>query len=42
MIQKDDFLKKNIIGITIEPNQSLTMKNRNFDYEIDFGKIVIS
>lgn len=38
MIQKDDFLKKNIIGITIEPNQSLTMENRNFDYEIDFGK----
>ena len=37
---KDDFLKKNIIGIQILPDGSLKMTNRNFDYEIEFGKIV--
>lgn len=39
-IYKDDFLKKNIIGIEILPDGSLKMMNRNFDYVIDFGKIV--
>jgi cell division protein FtsQ len=40
IIYDDDFLKKNIIGIEVLPNQSLIMKNRNFDYEIDFGKTI--
>jgi len=40
IIYDDDFLKKNIIGIQILPNQSLIMKNRNFDYEIEFGKTI--
>ena len=39
-VYKDDFLKKNIIGIQILPDGSLKMMNRNFDYEIEFGKIV--
>ncbi len=39
-IYKDDFLKKNIIGIEILSDGSLKMMNRNFDYVIEFGKIV--
>ena len=38
IIYDDAFLKKNIIGIEIMPNGSLKMHNRNFDYQIDFGK----
>lgn len=37
-VYDNDFLKKNIIGIQILSNGQLKMKNRNFDYEIDFGK----
>jgi cell division protein FtsQ len=40
IIYDDDFLKKNIIGVQILPNESLIMKNRNFDYEIEFGKAI--
>lgn len=40
MIYEDDFLKKNIIGVQIMPNGSLKMLNRNFDYQIDFGKLI--
>jgi len=36
----DDFLRKNIVGIQIFSNGSLKMMNRNFDYEIDFGKTI--
>ncbi|MBK8600276.1 MAG: cell division protein FtsQ [Flavobacterium sp.] len=36
----DDFLKKNIIGIQISPVGSLKMQNRNFNYEILFGKAI--
>lgn len=39
-VYDDDFLKKNIIGIQIFSNGSLKMLNRNFNYEIDFGKII--
>lgn len=39
-VYNDDFLKKNIIGIQISPSGSLKMLNRNFDYEIEFGKTV--
>ena len=40
IIHDDPFLKKNIIGIEIMPNGSLKMHNRNFDYQIDFGKLI--
>ena len=40
IIYKDDFLKKNIIGVQIMPNGSLIMYNRNFNYQIDFGGAV--
>jgi cell division protein FtsQ len=40
IIYEDDFLKKNIIGIQIMPNGSLKMLNRNFDYQIDFGRAI--
>lgn len=40
MIYDDDFLKKNIIGIQILPDDNLIMANRNFNYEIEFGKIM--
>lgn len=36
----DDFLRKNIVGIQIFSNGSLKMMNRNFDYEIEFGKTI--
>jgi cell division protein FtsQ len=39
-IYDDEFLKKNIIAMQILPNESLILKNRNFDYEIDFGKTI--
>ncbi len=37
-VYDDEFLKKNIIGIQILTNGNLKMLNRNFDYEIEFGK----
>ncbi|GGD13728.1 cell division protein FtsQ/DivIB [Flavobacterium orientale] len=37
-IYDSEFLKRNIIGIQISPTGQLMMKNRNFDYVIDFGK----
>ncbi|MDI5948999.1 cell division protein FtsQ/DivIB [Flavobacterium yafengii] len=40
LIYDDAFLKKNIIGIQIMPNGSLKMLNRNFDYQIDFGRVI--
>ncbi len=39
-IYDDDFLKKNIIGIQILQDGSLKMTNRNFDYTIDFGRVI--
>lgn len=39
-IYKDDFLKKNITGVEILPSGSLKMTNRNYNYEIEFGKTV--
>jgi cell division protein FtsQ len=38
VIHDDAFLKKNIIGVQIMPNQSLLMFNRNYNYQIDFGR----
>jgi cell division protein FtsQ len=40
MIYDDAFLKKNIIAIQIMPNGSLKLLNRNFNYEIDFGRTI--
>ena len=40
MIHDDAFLKKNIIGVQILPLGNIKMMNRNFDYEIDFGKTI--
>lgn len=40
LIYNDEFLKKNITGIEIMPSGSLRMKNRNYDYDIEFGKII--
>lgn len=40
MIAGDDFLKKNIIGVQVLPNGSLIMANRNYDYQIDFGRTI--
>lgn len=39
-ICKDDFLKKNIIGIQVLSNGSLVMMTRNYDFQIDFGRTV--
>lgn len=40
IIYNDSFLKKNIIAVEIMPNGSLKMLNRNFNYSIDFGRVV--
>ena len=40
IIYDDEFLKKNIIGVQILPSDDLMMTNRNFDYQIEFGKMV--
>ncbi|WP_395059291.1 cell division protein FtsQ/DivIB [Flavobacterium sp.] len=37
-IYNDDFLKKNIIGIKILPDGSVIMKNRDYGYDIIFGR----
>ena len=39
-IYADEFLRKNIIGVEILPSGSVKMKNRNFDFTIEFGKII--
>ncbi len=39
-IYEDDFLKKNITGLQILPDQSVIMTNRNFDYQILFGQLL--
>ncbi len=40
VIYNDDFLRKNIIGLQIMPNKSIKMKNRNYSYDIVFGKAI--
>jgi len=40
IIYDDEFLKKNIIGVQILSGDELMMTNRNFDYQIDFGKMI--
>lgn len=38
MIYDDEFLKKNIIGVQVLPKDELLMKNRNYNFDIVFGK----
>lgn len=40
IIYDDAFLRKNIIGIQIMSNGSLLMRNRNYNYQIDFGGLI--
>lgn len=40
MIYEDDFLKKNIIGMKIQSDGSVIMKNRNYNYDIIFGRTI--
>jgi len=40
MINDDEFLKKNIIGVQVLSNGSLVMANRNYDFIIDFGRTI--
>ena len=39
-IYQDDFLKKNIIGLKIASDGSIIMKNRNYSYDIVFGRAI--
>ena len=39
-IYNDDFLKKNIIGMKILPDGSVIMKNRDYSYDINFGRTI--
>lgn len=39
-IYDDDFLRKNITGLKIMPDQSVIMTNRNYDFQILFGKLI--
>lgn len=40
IIYNDEFLKKNIIGVEILSDESLVMTNRNYDFKIEFGKMM--
>ena len=40
LIYNDEFLKKNIIGIQILADGNITMKNRNYSYDIVFGRAI--
>jgi cell division protein FtsQ len=40
LIYDDPFLKKNIIGLELDNNDDLQMKNRNYNFQIEFGKMV--
>jgi len=38
-INDDDVLKENLISIEMQIDKNLTLKNRVYDYEINFGKL---
>jgi cell division protein FtsQ len=38
-IYKDDFLKKNIISVEVLNNKDVLLGNRNYDFDIEFGKL---
>ena len=40
IINQDEFLKKNITAIEAKPNKSLRLKNRLFNFDVEFGKLV--
>ncbi|MFZ4105371.1 cell division protein FtsQ/DivIB [Flavobacterium sp.] len=40
LIYDDPFLKKNIIGLELDANEDLQMTNRNYNFQIEFGKMV--
>lgn len=40
LVHDDDFLKKNIIGMNILTDGSVIMKNRNYSYDIIFGRTI--
>lgn len=40
LVHDDDFLKKNIIGMHILADGSVIMKNRNYGYDIIFGRTI--
>ena len=40
IIYADDFLKKNITGMTIENDGDVILQSRNYDYDILFGKTI--
>lgn len=40
LVHDDDFLKKNIIGMTISTDGSVIMKNRNYSYDVIFGRTI--
>ncbi|HOD09824.1 MAG TPA: cell division protein FtsQ [Flavobacterium sp.] len=40
MIYEDEFLRKNIISVQVLSSGSLIMENRNYDFDIDFGRII--
>lgn len=40
IIHDDAFLKKNIIGVQIMPSGGLRMLNRNYNFQIDFGRTI--
>lgn len=39
VIFEDDFLKKSITGIKINPDQSLNLTVREYDYNVEFGRL---
>lgn len=39
-IYDDEFLSRNIIGVEVRPSGGIRMLNRNYDYEILFGRII--
>lgn len=39
-IYDDTFLQKNIIGIQVLPKGNIKMRNRNYNYEIEFGEMI--
>jgi len=39
VIFEDDFLKKSITGIKINPDQSLSLTVREYDYNVEFGRL---
>jgi len=39
-IHADTFLKKNIVGVTVLDDENLELTSRNYDYIIEFGKMI--